>query len=258
MLDTKQKDYRLGLDVIKRLVGPKAHPHRVIVFVTNGVPVAKLSGRLPNQLKRVVDEEQLIRGFASAIEGRSFAGPVAVAAVFFRPDFFRIDADNMMKLVLDAGTKAKAWSDDCYIVAQASYVELDDERPRTIIALASAVSSLDRSKRLIRFKCVVCGTGFTREGRAARKNPPKFCSRVCFGRSCRYKHGKGKCLKCGVQFVKNAARQRYCSRECAARVNSQYERNTLASCQVCGAKLAKQHYKLCRKCWLSKAKDAKR
>jgi Holliday junction resolvase RusA-like endonuclease len=73
-----------------------------------------------------------------------WTGNLAVAAVFFRPDRQRIDTDNLIKHVCDAGNGI-AWVDDAQITAAYGVVELDVEYPRTVLVVARHVSSLDRS-----------------------------------------------------------------------------------------------------------------
>ena len=49
-----------------------------------------------------------------------------------------------LKLVADAGTKARVWRDDKQITAWSCQLELDREHPRTVIAVATHISSLKR------------------------------------------------------------------------------------------------------------------
>jgi Holliday junction resolvase RusA-like endonuclease len=73
-----------------------------------------------------------------------WTGNLAVAAVFFRPDRQRIDTDNLIKHICDAGNGI-GWIDDAQITAAYGVVELDVEHPRTVLVVARHVSSLDRS-----------------------------------------------------------------------------------------------------------------
>jgi Holliday junction resolvase RusA-like endonuclease len=73
-----------------------------------------------------------------------WTGNLAIAAVFFRQDRQRIDTDNLIKHVCDAGNGI-AWIDDAQITAAYGVVELDAEHPRTVLVVARHVSSLDRS-----------------------------------------------------------------------------------------------------------------
>ncbi|WP_228994762.1 RusA family crossover junction endodeoxyribonuclease [Streptomyces sp. DH8] len=73
-----------------------------------------------------------------------WGGNLAVGAVFFRPNRQRIDGDNLLKHVLDAGNRI-AWHDDAQITASYPVIELDRQHPRTVLVVARHVSSMDRS-----------------------------------------------------------------------------------------------------------------
>ncbi|MFJ6014532.1 RusA family crossover junction endodeoxyribonuclease [Streptomyces sp. NPDC092952] len=73
-----------------------------------------------------------------------WTGNVGLGCVFFRPNRQRIDTDNLVKHVCDAGNGI-AWVDDAQITAEFGVVELDVEHPRTLIVVTRHVSSLDRS-----------------------------------------------------------------------------------------------------------------
>lgn len=44
----------------------------------------------------------------------------------------------------ESNVAAGAWWDDCQITTQAAWVELDPERPRTVLAICDATSTLER------------------------------------------------------------------------------------------------------------------
>lgn len=69
-------------------------------------------------------------------------GGVALAAIFCVADRRVRDADNLEKLLLDACSKARLWRDDSQVVAKAVRVELDRERPRTVVAVCRCASSV--------------------------------------------------------------------------------------------------------------------
>lgn len=73
-----------------------------------------------------------------------WTGNLAVGLVFFRPDRRRIDVDNMIKHVLDAGNGI-GWVDDHQVTALYGVAELDAQFPRTLLVVTRHVSSLDRS-----------------------------------------------------------------------------------------------------------------
>lgn len=89
-------------------------------------------------------EDKLAWQLKRRLGGQAFLGNVAVAAIFYRRDRRRVDGDNLLKLALDAGTRAGAWIDDCQVTAHAAWVELDAEEPRTVLAIGDATSSLER------------------------------------------------------------------------------------------------------------------
>ena len=98
--------------------------------------------------------------FSIALETRpAFTGAVAMAAIFRMPDARWTDADNLSKLVLDAGTKAKLWRDDSHVTAPLPYLELDKKRPRTLLAFAPIRSSIPRYPKTIEGEraCLHCG-----------------------------------------------------------------------------------------------------
>lgn len=74
-------------------------------------------------------------------------GNLALVALFFRDTRRRVDVDNLLKLVLDAGTDAGLWHDDSQITATAATISLDRLMPRTFVTLASCASTLDRTAR---------------------------------------------------------------------------------------------------------------
>ncbi len=72
------------------------------------------------------------------------SGPLALVAFFYRSTMRRVDDDNLRKLVLDGATRAGVWHDDDQVTAGAQLIELDRERPRTLIALCPHDSSMQR------------------------------------------------------------------------------------------------------------------
>lgn len=71
-------------------------------------------------------------------------GNLALACIFFRSTAHIVDGDNLLKLVQDAGTKARVWRDDSQITGGAYRIGLDRRNPRTLIAVAQHTSSMPR------------------------------------------------------------------------------------------------------------------
>lgn len=91
-----------------------------------------------------VAETALAWAWKLALKGKTKVGALAIACVFYRADRSKVDADNLVKLVLDAGTKARAWDDDSQVVTIVARIERDAAKPRTEIALMPTITTLDR------------------------------------------------------------------------------------------------------------------
>ena len=65
-------------------------------------------------------------------------GSLIVAAAFYLPDLRTRDTDNLMKHVLDSANTV-LFKDDRQVTAQVGYVELDREKPRTIVMVGADV-----------------------------------------------------------------------------------------------------------------------
>jgi Holliday junction resolvase RusA-like endonuclease len=142
----RDQDRELAVAYLRAIL---AHtPGRVVYFVHHGPPVAKERARKGKgrhhytPAKTRLAERDLAWRWGGALGGFRFPGAVAVVAVFYLPTRRRWDADNGMKLLLDAGTKAGAWADDCQVTTQAAFVALDRERPRTVVIAADTVSTM--------------------------------------------------------------------------------------------------------------------
>lgn len=122
----------------------------LISFTFEVAPIAKQRARAGARGKHYTPErtraaeEHLSWRFKLALKGQVLEGNLGLVCVFYRPDRRRIDGDNMLKLVCDAGNLARAWGDDCQITTKLARIELDKERPRTEIAIGPMTSSLQR------------------------------------------------------------------------------------------------------------------
>jgi len=130
----------------------------VVRLVHDGQPERKARPRFgqgrtftPKQTEDA--ERALAWALRAALRGRTFTGNVAALATFYRSNRLRCDADNLMKLVLDAGTQAGAWQDDCQVTLQLAVVEYDADHPRTELVLAECSSSMDRAVKPRRRRC---------------------------------------------------------------------------------------------------------
>lgn len=163
----------------------------------DGEPIAKSRARVGRGRhytpQRTLDAEADI---AATIRARQpdlpFAGNVAIAVIFYRPNRHRIDVDNLLKTVLDGITKSRAvWEDDAHVTALAGILEYDKDAPRTIIAIGAHTSSLLRGENRKTHICVTCGKQFKPH---SPEKGAQYCSRKCRGRR---ERGLLICVDCG-------------------------------------------------------------
>lgn len=165
----------------------------VLTLVHQGPPVAWQRARWNPATKQFFTdtktrdaEESLGWAFTRARAGVVFRDTVALVCVFYMPTPRRRkgDGDNLQKLVMDAGTKGRAWADDDQVVAAAWRIECDPEQPRTVIAACPYLNTMTRAPLLgaegvpddgIRTATVSHGQGrrvsrrvLPRQGKAAR------------------------------------------------------------------------------------------
>jgi len=62
-------------------------------------------------------------------------GPISVKLDFFLSNRRRVDVDNLAKMVMDALTLARVWSDDSQVVALATHKYAPSSSPRTWITV---------------------------------------------------------------------------------------------------------------------------
>lgn len=184
-------------------------------------------------------------------------GNVAMAAIFYRSNRQRIDADNLLKHVCDSAT-GPVWEDDCQVTAIVGVIELDADYPRTVVAFAPHDSTLTRGTDWTQ-DCGWCGNPFLVNSNQPKK---KYCGPVCSQR------GRGgqdltvpiPCRQCGEPFRRTTTAQVMCSPGC--RVASIRGRNKarasdrpFSTCATCGAPLAHRRGGRCRSCWLAAPAD---
>lgn len=221
----------------------------IVAFVHEGAPASKARARWNRKQQRFYTpdsssgpQEALSWTFRQAMKGEPWKGNIAIAVVFFRPNRQRIDGDNLMKLVLDAGTKAKVWGDDCQVTHQVSVVEKDAVRPRTVIALSAVSSSLDRSD-FEAVDCQRCGHTFTKP----TGSKLKYCSMAC-----RQPKQQACCPKCDTVFDRKRQGQRYCSNQCrlsgVGKRQPAHLQRPPSVCTKCGVRVSRREYLFCAGC----------
>ena len=138
-----------------------------------------------------------------------------VRARFFLHNKRKIDIDNLIKPVLDAGTHI-VWADDSQVVELYSIVLRDDPEPRAEVLIYTIGNFIDYNHH-----CSYCGNPFARRGLTQ-----KFCSHECY-REYRYQGSEKKCEYCGKLFKTGRSNherrgRRFCSRICSnkSRCNS--------------------------------------
>jgi len=253
LLPLPDSDMELGLSKLRAVIGEQ-DPHEMVCFIHEGDPCSKARARWHMKQQRfytpgdvLTRQSALAREFIEAMSERPWTCNVAIVAIFFRPNSQRIDADNLMKLVMDAATQAEVWRDDCQVTTQAAWIELDRQRPRTIIALCPTVSSLNRDPVEVR-NCRRCRELFKFDRFKAYHNP-KYCSNACAqADSLR----ETRCARCEKTFKRSIAGQRYCSEACQAadklvRQAARLQR-PWPKCAKCGNRVSRREYIHCSDC----------
>lgn len=193
------------------------NPSSLQLIVIPGEPSSKLTNLnrtngcgKPYASTKSEERKQTLRAWLGRLN--PMLGNVAVACVFRRTNLQRIDVDNLLKAVLDAGTASQVWKDDCQVTAVAGAVEFDKENPRTIVCIAGHKSSLKRGKDAL-ITCKACGKPFLAAG-SRRREIGKWCSREC----ATYLAAPIKCGCCHKMFRRTNSYQKYCSEECRKEV----------------------------------------
>ncbi len=229
---------------------------QIAAFVHEGAPASKARARWSKRGhfytpdKTSGAQSQLAWKFRQAIKGEAWQGNIAIAVVFYRPNSQRIDADNLMKLVMDAGTEAGIWRDDCQVTHQICVVEKDAARPRTVIALSPVESSLNRNVGMD-FTCENCAKVFSKNRVAYAKRGARFCSPECRKQSNALKT-QAKCPRCELIFQRSRSAQRYCSDDCRMAPGAHRKPNKNqrppALCGKCGIRVSRREYLFCAGC----------
>lgn len=184
--------------------------HTIQLVVVDGDPISKARARFTRHgrpytpSKTIAGEKHIAAGLSGI---KAFRSNVAVACLFYRASRQRIDVDNLLKAVLDAGTRAAIWNDDSQVTAIVGIAEYDRERPRTIICLGEHTSTLTRGDAAM-VKCQACDKLFFPGGQ--RREKAKWCSRECQT----YLKEPVPCPRCQKLFKRASGNHKYCSVEC--------------------------------------------
>lgn len=164
-----------------------------------------------------------------------FTGNVVIVCIFRRPNRQRCDVDNLLKLVLDAGTQAGLWEDDSQVTALVGILEHDPDDPRSTICFSHHESSMRRGEDA-KPRCVVCGKPYDDYGNPSRQH----CSREC-----RMTLAEPvPCPNCGQPFKRANGNRKFCSVACRAEAS-----RVARPCERCGAPRARPESTLCRDCF---------
>lgn len=217
-----------------------------------GAPWSKSRPRTTRtgQMYQKPEDRAAERALASTFarwQHESFPGNVALAAIFYRPNRQRIDADNLLKHVCDSANGI-LWEDDSQVTTIAGLIELDPGLPRTVVAVAHHASSLTRGSDWVQL-CVRCGAEFTVDRRQTVK---RYCSLECS--SLARGHvltAPVPCAQCGEPYKRNTKTQKFCSVACRAdsvrgnkKGGAQFSR-----CTTCDKELTHKRGGQCRRCW---------
>lgn len=189
--------------------------------------------------------ETLLRAHFMGLVPSPLRESLSVEAIFYRSNRQRVDLDNMLKALLDAGNKL-LWEDDSQIVQVSARLEYDPARPRTFIKVCAETSSMARgpdAEQIV--QCEGCGKDIVWKLYESTK-PRRFCSRECTG--------GGVCRRCGKAFQRATQGQVFCSGECRERFHEQARRDrrperALPRCVGCGAGLKRQGATYCVACY---------
>jgi Holliday junction resolvase RusA-like endonuclease len=106
-----------------------------------------------------------------------FSGNVMLACRFYRSNFQRVDADNLLKHVCDSANGV-LWKDDSQVTFISGELLYDAHEPRTLIVAGNHTSSLVRGVDA-ELVCPQCGRSFMPASRGPTKSRQRFCSQAC-------------------------------------------------------------------------------
>lgn len=153
-------DLERALEQLRGLVDVLA-VDETLAFVHPGAPVPKERARWSQRTRSFYTpkatqeaEESIAWAFKNARQRarqRPYTDTVAVVAIFYvaSPTKHQSDGDNLLKALLDGGTKGGAWTDDRQVKAFTCIVDLDPQDPRTVVAVAPYCSRLTKAPLLM-------------------------------------------------------------------------------------------------------------
>lgn len=181
-----------------------------------------------------------------SLEDRVFG----VRAFFFRRTRQRADPDNLLKTVLDAGTKV-IWPDDSQVVEVFARIWRESKEPRVEVLIYEL-----EPEGLT--NCSSCGKPF--RIKSGRKG--LFCGRQCRANAIRSKRLTAECEQCHQAFsfppsLAKVHAVRFCSRLCNILFHVAKRRAAYSPklCIGCGQRVSRPEYPRCRACWRSSFKS---
>lgn len=260
-----QSDVDRMLDMFDGL-GLSDYADNMAMVMIPGAPWSKSRPRFARKTGRTytpkedVDAEERTARFLRARVKTPFTGNVGLACLFFRPNRQRIDTDNLIKHVCDAANGV-LWADDSQCTAVMGIVEMDPDRPRTVIVVGEHQSTLRRGTDAT-IACQVCGGPIYLDQVAGKV--PKTCSPEC---RLKVPGAAGSlaelvpCLQCGVPFKRGNHAQKLCGERCRydfLRDKKRAAARPFSRCTTCDAELTHRRGGRCRNCWRADAKVMKR
>lgn len=201
------------------------------------------------QPKDDLEAEQAMHWRLKAGGAEPFPGNVMLACRFYRANYQRIDADNLLKHVCDSANRL-LWEDDSQATLVLGEVLYDAEHPRTVIIAGNHDSTLLRGSDAQRH-CEHCGKLYgPTPGR--RRDEQRFCSRECNYAGRATVLTDRACRQCGQTFHPTTKAQTLCSADCRAeslRAKRRAAAPPMSTCSECGKQLTHRRGGRCRECW---------
>lgn len=236
------------------LVSVAGDPYDLHYTVLNWEPASKSRPRFARNghaYTKPEDRDAEVRTAAwlRGLGQEPMTGNAALACVFFRSNRQRIDTDNLLKHVCDAANGI-LWEDDHQVTAILGILELDVDRPRTLIAWAPHLSTMTRGTDAT-YPCAQCGRPIQMGGQTKMR---KTCSPECAAlvRGFESLEEPIVCAECGQPFRRTTRTQRLCSPECRAnrvRGSNRARARDRSQCLDCGQVLPHHRGGRCRACW---------